>query len=55
MSPRLRDKRGRFVKRPTLPPLDPELVKRLGEGRPAVRLWQAQDWRLVIHSKRRTS
>jgi hypothetical protein len=52
MSPRLRDHRGRFCKKP--PPIDPELVRLACQGLPpAYQPWDYRQWRLEIIAKTR--
>jgi hypothetical protein len=48
-----RDAKGRFMKRPKLPPLDPALVKRLGQGRRAVDYADQGEWQVIISRERR--
>ena len=48
-----RDRRGRFIKRPKPPPLDPALVKRLGQGRRAVDYADRGEWQVIIYRERR--
>jgi hypothetical protein len=51
--PQARDAKGRFIKRPKPPPLDPALVKRLGHGRRAVDYADRGEWQAVIYRELR--
>jgi len=41
------------MKRPKLPPLDPALVRRLGQGRRAVDYADQGEWQVIISRERR--
>jgi hypothetical protein len=47
MAKRFRDKRGRFCRPPKAPPLDPAIVKALGQNRRPAIIW-TDDYELVV-------